>query len=301
MKAKRILPSAAVAAALFLVSGCSVKIANLTPETIPTNPSGIYTLSAKAQLDNEAVDRSSVQAFVVIDGERLPMTPSEMGAGFFEYDYAIPENRDGARFFYVVNYRLENFDGNPSEPREITSGLHRFQLVDRFSISLDSDRAPIGTQLAVLGRGFARSDSVFVGGVRAATEFVSQNALQFIVPALEPGSAYPVEIRGGGDTQSAGSLKVDPGLPLSIVPDSIELSSGQRQALAFALDTPAPEGGLYLNVTTDVPDSVIMPEVLIPEGSRTVNVTIKGGEPGEGRLFVKAEGMPERVVPITVK
>jgi hypothetical protein len=67
------------------------------------------------------------------------------------------------------------------------------------------------------------------------------------------------------------------------------------------MDHPAPSGGLYLNVTTDIPNSVIMPEVIIPEAARTVSISIQGGEPGTGSLYVQGAGMNELVIPITVQ
>ena len=273
----------------------------MTPETVPTNPSGIYTLSAKAKLDNDAVDKSSVDAYVVIDGEKRPMAQSNLGYEYFDYDYAIPEDRESARYYYILNYRLRKFGGSASEEKEVRSGLHSFQLTDRYSISLDAERAPIGSRVTVLGKGFSRGDRVYVGGTEAPTSFVSANAVSFTVPSVEPGKAYPVEVRGGGDAESAGSLRVDPGSPVRALPASLELETGEQQALAFTLQEPAPKDGLYLDVTTDVPDSVIMPEVVVPGGARTVSVTVEGGEPGEGSLYVNAPGVPELTIPITVR
>ncbi len=300
MKAKRIFPLSLLTAAL-LLAGCSVKIANMTPATVPANPSGIYTLSAKTNIKNEMIDRSSLTASVVIDGQRHPMTLSDMGNGFYDFDYAIPEGRRNARFYYVVNYRLKTIGDTPGELKEIKSPIQEFRLIDRYSITLDAERAPIGTQLAVLGRGFGPGDVVYVGDRATDTRFVSTNALQFIVPPLAPGNAYAVDVRNGSDIQSAGVLRIDPGIPLSVAPNSLELSTGQRQALAFALDYPAPAGGLYLSVTTDIPDSIIMPEVFIPEGARTVNVTVEGGDAGKGTLYVKANGLPELKIPVTIR
>lgn len=300
MKAKTILFSACLSTAL-LLSGCGVRIANMTPSTVPTNPSGIYTLSAKAEIKNKAIDPGSLYSYVVVDGVQHPMLPSELGNGFYDFDYDIPADRNSARYYYIVNYRLKTLGDEPGKLKQVQSGLHEFKLIDRYSITLDAERAPVGTQLVVLGRGFARRDTVFVGGVAAETRFVSANSLQFIVPALTPGQAYAVEVRDGANIEPAGMLRVDPGLPLSAIPASLELEVGQRQALAFALDYPAPEGGLYLDVSTDIRDSIIMPEVLIPEGARTVSVSIEGGEPGSGSLFIRARGLSELVIPVTVK
>jgi hypothetical protein len=53
-------------------------------------------------------------------------------------------------------------------------------------------------------------------------------------------------------------------------------------------------------VTTDVPDSVIMPEVVIPQGQTSVTVTVEGGKQGSGSLFLKGFGNGEVTVPVTV-
>lgn len=297
MKAKRILlPSLSVV--LIGMSGCSVRISNVTPPVIPTNPSGIYTISAQAVIKNQAVDRSNVNAFIVIDGEKHPMTASDLGNGYFDYDYTMPQGQEAARFYYVLQYALGSRDAKP-KIRTKQSRINELKLIDRLSITLDTNRAPVGTQLSVLGRGFSFGDKVFVGGIEAETRFVSGSVLQFVIPIMEPGPNYPVEVRGRS-VEEAGTLKVDPALPLKVIPDSLTLESGQRRILAFAINDPAPPEGLYLNVTTDIPNSVIMPEVIIPEGSRTVNVTVQGGQAGSGRLFVQALGMPEVVIPVTV-
>ena len=56
-----------------------------------------------------------------------------------------------------------------------------------------------------------------------------------------------------------------------------------------------------MDITTDVPRSVIMPVARIPEGSGTVSIPIKGGEPGSGNLFVNVPGLKEVVVPVVVR
>lgn len=88
---------------------------------------------------------------------------------------------------------------------------------------------------------------------------------------------------------------------LRVIPGELLLDQGQRQAIAFSINGYAPTGGLYVKVTTNAPESVIMPEVIIPEGARTVNVTIEGGSAGSGKLFIEALGYEEVIIPITVR
>ncbi|MFT4901468.1 MAG: hypothetical protein ACI81V_000741 [Lentimonas sp.] len=300
MKAKRILPLLLIIAASGLVS-CSIKIDNMTPAKVPANPSGIYTLSARPNISNEAVDPGSLALHVIIDGKKHSMLPSDIGSNYYDFDYAIPDGRNNARFYYEMQYRMRNFGDKPSPLKEFSSEVYQFELIDRYSITLDTERAPIGSRIAILGRGFRQGDTVYVDNVAANTRFVSSNVLEFIVPGVGSGRAYPVAVHGGKDIQPAGILRVDPGNPLSVLPQSLELAQGQRQALAFVLDYKASIGGLEILVTTDIPDSIIMPELFIPEGARTVSIPVEGGTPGRGTLYVKGTGLPELKIPVTVR
>jgi hypothetical protein len=53
-------------------------------------------------------------------------------------------------------------------------------------------------------------------------------------------------------------------------------------------------------VTTDIPASIIMPEVIIPGGQRSTSVTIEGGEPAQGNIFVEVQGYSEVILPVTI-
>ncbi len=288
-------------AAALLLTGCSMKLVNLTPPTVPANPSGLYTLSLKVDPSGSPIDPQFLAASVVIDGETYAMEPSSMGHMIFDYDYRIPAGRTGAEYQYLVNYRMRSLDGSPAKLRQRPSPLYRFEIAGRYPITLETERAPVGTTVAILGRGFAKGDSVQVGGVPAETRFISTNSLEFVVPATAPGHPYPVEILGASGTVPAGNLRVDSSAPISVVPGAIDLASGERTALVFALEEPAPTGGLFLNATTDVPASIIMPEIVVPAGARTVNVTVEGGQPGSGTLFISAPGLSELRIPVAIR
>lgn len=287
---------------LLLFAGCrTMSVENLTPTAMPMNPSGIYTLSVKAVPLSDAVERESVTAKVVVAGETHPMTPNPAAANIFDFDFRMPEGEDTARFFFLINYRFFRPGSIPGEIREFSSELHQFRLQSRFTISLETERAPIGTPINVFGRGFSRSDRVFVGETAANTRFVSESTLQFIVPDVASGTSHPVELRSGRNVEPIGFLRVDPANPLRVIPAVVELRSGERATLVVAIDNEAVSGGVPINVETDIPDSIIMPEVEIPAGARTVSVTIEGGEPGEGALFLSGRGFAEIRVPLSVR
>jgi hypothetical protein len=62
----------------------------------------------------------------------------------------------------------------------------------------------------------------------------------------------------------------------------------------------APLGGLYIEAQTDIPQSLIMPEIIIPEGARSVNVNVTAGEPGSGVLVLTVPGYAPIEIPVTV-
>ena len=138
-----------------------------------------------------------------------------------------------------------------------------------------------------------------MGSSTKRTVFESPTSLGFYVPALAPGRNYKVSISGATGNSAVGSFRID-GSDVSVDPASLSLAPGQKQALTFTVASPAPAGGLLLDITTDVPDSVIMPEVVVPEGQTSVAVTVEGGKPGTGSLFLKGYGNGEITIPVTV-
>ena len=78
-------------------------------------------------------------------------------------------------------------------------------------------------------------------------------------------------------------------------------SPPEIQQLYFSkIDYDAPVGGLPIEVKTNVPDSVVMPEASIAAGDRTANIPVQGGVPGEGKLIISAPGYEFLEVPVRV-
>lgn len=92
-----------------------------------------------------------------------------------------------------------------------------------------------------------------------------------------------------------------PSFSVEVLPaGEINLTTGQEITLLFSIDSTAPTGGFTIPVTTDIPESVIMPEVIIPASAQTVQVTVTGGIPGSGSIYITPPGSEEITLPITV-
>jgi len=296
LHASRIFPAFIAALVLLLVSGCNFTITNLTPDTVPQNPSQIYTITASFRADSSRIDDASIQPRIIIDGQSYKMTKANVMGDIWEFDYQIPAGRSSASYYFICNYSME---GNPSAPPiEVNSDLQTMKIVGRYVLRPEATRAPVGSRVSVLGAGFSPADVVYFDSTPTRTIFESPSSISFFVPAVEPGRNFKLTVVGTGLTLDVGSFRVD-AISFQVSPSAVVLRSGEQQAVTFTIPTPAPAGGLVIDVTTDVPASVILPEVNVPSGQTSVTVPLQGGKPGVGSLFFKSSA-GESSISVTV-
>ena len=277
-----------------------MEIANRTPPEFSPSPTGTYTLKAEVTVSQRSVVQNSLEAFVVIDGEQHPMSQKLTDGYIFEYDYRPPSKKLLVNFYYILNYFVTKKSEAPVL-EQIISDLYQARLPNSMSLQMDKDRAAVDTEVSIYGEQFTREDRILIDGTPCETIFISSGELKFIVPEIKPSFGYVVEVFTPKGMLNAGTLRVDDAHPLKILPKELALKAGQPQALVFMLNDPAPYGGLYVTATTDIPDSIYMPKILIPERTRTVSVIIEGKHIGNGNLFFKAGDLPEIVVPVTIR
>ena len=302
MKIKALGNSLFLVGALFLLGGCGTTFQDFTPERIPQNPSGIYTFSFTAEIPKGNRLEGSERAEITINGETYSMVQSPLDPLTFSYDYRMPPGVNEARYYFSIYWDYETTTGVKTAVRHSTNEANKVytaRLINRYPIQLVNDRGPAGSRIPIVGNGFTSQDVVAVGGVEAATTIHSSNSLEFTVPALPSGRAYPVVLRTGGGDLQAGNFRVDEAA-LMVQPQSLSLFQGETDFLIVEMENPAPLGGLYVDARTTIPDSLIMPEIVIPEGARSVNVNITGGRPGSGILVLTVPGFAPIEVPVTV-
>jgi len=295
--ARKFLNWLGAALGLVLLAGCDVKIVNLTPTTLRENPSEIYTISARIENTAGNVVAGSIVPHLIIDGQDLIMKQSQ--GDLYALDYQLPPGRNEFKYYILVNYKTSTNDGVPID-HEAYIDYVDVKIAGRYVLSLQADRGPVGAQIGVSGSGFTPRDIVYFEGTPARTVYASPTALNFFVPAIEPGHSYKVTINGSTGSADVGTFQVDV-LNIQASPASLTLRTGERQSLTFTVPITAPTGGLLLDVTTDIPDSVIMPEVVVPAGSSGVTVTVQGGRAGSGSLVLKGYGAGTVTIPVTVQ
>jgi len=294
--ARKILVWLAATLAFAVLAGCeTVTLTDLTPKSMAKNPSHIYTFSLRITPRTNTV--SGIAPNIIIDGQSYKMKTSPLGQGIYEFEYQLPAGRDRVAYYYLVNYNVE---GNQVlTPKEAYTNVETVQIVDRYVLSLEVNRGPVGARISVVGRGFTPQDTIHFEGQPTRTNFESPNALSFFVPPLEPNRNYQVTVNSAAGNSPVGTFRIDPS-SINVSPAALTLRTGERQNLTFTLPNAAPTGGTLIDVQTDIPDSVIMPEVIVPQGQTYVSITVEGGKPGNGSLFLKGFGTGEVTVPVTV-
>ncbi len=283
---------------LALLASCSsVTLTNLTPPALSENPSQIYTFTLRFTRHINTIPPDSIKPHVVVDGKNFEMHPSPLGDSIYEFEYQVPPGRTEIAYYYLVNYAVD--DNGTRVPAEAYSGVVHAKIVSRYVLSLETNRGPVGARISLLGRGFTAQDGVYFGDTSARTVFESPNALSFYVPALEAGRNYQLTLNSPAGNSPVGPFRIDAST-VNVSPSALTLRTGESQQLTFTVPNAAPPGGLLVDITTDVPESVIMPEVIVPQGQTTVTVTVQGGKPGTGSLFLKGFGSGEVSVPVSV-
>jgi hypothetical protein len=303
MKIKSLASSLSLIVAAFLLGGCQLKIQNLTPTMIPVNPSGIYTFSFEVNTFQQNIVPGTLAAAIVINEQELPMTLKPGSNNTYFCDFNMPETQNEVKYYYKITYDYIQ-EGETRKAVKYSTQLtdnapYVTRMISQYVDMMGSSRGPVGAMIPIVGSGFSEFDEIFLGDTKVESKFVSSTNLVFKVPAIESGVAYPVVVRTGKGRIEAGSFFVD-AAKLSVLPAEIKMQTGERTMLVVKIDMDAPMSGLPVDAKTNVPASVIMPVVKIPEGARSVNVTVEGGKAGSGVIEFSAPGYMKIQIPVTI-
>lgn len=299
-KAKNII-SFCASIAVLLLTGCS-GLTNLTPERVPENSSRVYTLTMSAYINDGAVIKDTIKPYIVIDEQVIPMKEVKdmKHDRLYEYDYTLPKGRKSAKYYFLLKYQVSNNIDGVNKNREMKSPtVYTLEPASRYIVNMQNERGPVGSSIAVLGRGFDKQDIIRVGGVDADTEYLSRSTLSFVVPPLKSGKTYDVELVGEKGEMWIGAFRVDTA-KMGVSPSEINMNGGDLTTMIFNIGFSAPKGGYPIDVKTNIPSSVIMDEVVVPEGQSSVSVTLKAAAAGRGALYINGLGFEEKVVPVSI-
>lgn len=283
---------------LAILSGCSsTKITNMTPSLVTQNDSNKYTATIRVSGYDGDISKKSLHPYIVINSEKHPMEKHPDGNNVFMYDCEIDGIGKVPFYIELIYEKLGN--KNSVKKRMIKSNLFNFNISDKLVFAMDSYRGPVGTTVKLMGKGFDKTDKVCIGSTIIPVNVLSSNEIEFEIPSIPLNRNYDVILLSGSKEFLTGKFYIDEST-ITCTTDYIRLLKGESQIIAFIIDHPASAQGVELQVTTDIPDSIFMDEVVIPYGESSVSATITGDEIGSGILSISAPGFNSIEIPIEV-
>ncbi|MDR0418306.1 MAG: hypothetical protein LBH08_02645 [Puniceicoccales bacterium] len=283
---------------VLLLAGCGKKnICNLTPKIMPKNQSSIYPIVITIRGTGGNVACKSIEAYVVVNGERHKM--EKLSDSTYGCDYCFHDT--GKIPYYIELAYKRSRNGNVQE-KTIKSDLFYMEIVPKCVVMLIPNRGPVGTSVNILGHGLAQTDRVGFGKYMVKANWISPEAIGFNVPNVKCDVEYEVRVCSKENREEwiAGTFSVDESV-LRCSTGYIHLANGEGQRVVFMLDHPAPANGVKIDIMTDIPNCIIMPEVCVEPGARTVSVNIAATEEsGQGTLFVQADGFSSLEIPLEI-
>jgi hypothetical protein len=286
-----------LAIAIFLGGCAEENICDMTPNIMPQNQSNIYTITMGMRGTDGGILQKTIRPYVVINGEKREMKKHPDGNNIFVYDHQFYDIGTIPYYFEVV-YEIHR---NESIREKIAkSELHSLTITNKYIFALDANRGPVGAKVNVVGCGLGKNDKVRMGRHIIPSNWLSAGAIEFTVPPIDCDREYEVFLLSNRKELFAGTFFIDASV-LHCSSDYIRLNNGESQRLVFMLDQAAPEGGIVVDVTTDIPESIIMPEIRFMPGERTVSVNAKGSDQsGKGTLYVNAKGFASLEIPMEI-
>jgi hypothetical protein len=241
MELKRFLAGSMVLCFIFVLDGCSSTsmMNDMTPHRVPRNQSEIYTMTMAVNKSNNDLRKKGLKPYVIVNGERHEMRSSDSD-NIFYYDYkALDDVTEMPYYYELIQEVVDPKDGQVSKIIE-KSKLFNLAINDKYILTMDCERGPIGAKVCILGSGFSQRDMVRVGGVSAKVESVSKGAIEFIIPLMEAEISYDVILISNGNRLFVGKIFVDIS-ELSTDVDSITLDNGGKMTVSFFINHDAPE------------------------------------------------------------
>lgn len=330
-----------VTALLALAGCNTPAITNMTAPSLISNPSQIYTISTRVNPQSANVIPGSVVVRIIIGGQSYKMNKSPLGDAIFDFDYQAASGATELAYYFLLEYKTSNdsivaahteyselqranivgrnvlgltanrgpvgaragifgrgFTGQDTVYFDTTPVLSSYDSSTSISFTvpaLEVNRnynVSVGKAAGQMPVGTFRIDSV-IGGEIGST---------YVAPAQTMTSTYVAQpaapVRNATPTPVVTATRA--GAP-SVTPSIIRMRQGEKISVTFSTPITASGNPTLIEVTTNIPDSVIMPEVFVPVGSNSVTITVEGGQPGNGQLYVRAPGSAQSAtVPITV-
>lgn len=117
LKMKTVLPLSVLT--LLLMSCATSLITNLTPSTMPRNPSGQYLVEMKLDTTQQTLRPQSVSPYVLVGFDSYPMRPTLKMTNRWEALVPVAADKDFIIYHFKVDYEYNRF-GKPGKGSKLS-------------------------------------------------------------------------------------------------------------------------------------------------------------------------------------
>jgi hypothetical protein len=116
---------------ILLLAGCATgTFTKLTPSQQPRDPNNMYPVEASFDSIQQSLRWDSIKAFVLVNGQSLPMRPVPMVKNRWEGLVPVPAGENSVTYRFKFDY-LYNSIGSAPKPNSVTSKVYTLKVVDQ--------------------------------------------------------------------------------------------------------------------------------------------------------------------------
>ena len=112
------------------LAGCATgTFTRLTPGAQPRNPNNLYPVETAFESQQQSLRWDSIQAYVVVNGQPLPLRPVPMVKNRWEGVVPVPAGVNAVNYHFKFDYLYNNFGTSP-KPNSQVSHNYVLKIMD---------------------------------------------------------------------------------------------------------------------------------------------------------------------------
>ena len=118
---------------VLVLAGCATPtFTRLTPGQQPRNPDNLYPVEAAFDSEQQSLRWDSIQAYVLVNGQALPMRPVPLVKDRWEGLIPLPAGESSVNYRFKFDFLYNSF-GSAPKPNSISSKIYTLKVVDQLN------------------------------------------------------------------------------------------------------------------------------------------------------------------------
>ena len=105
---------------LWLISGCTTTITNLTPRELPRNPTGLYPFQVAWESRQQSLQNDTLRVWVLIGSDTYPMEKTAIVKNRWETLVPVPASQNLVHYRYKFEYEYLSIPNRKSNSASST-------------------------------------------------------------------------------------------------------------------------------------------------------------------------------------